>query len=90
MLQREIQLCSANYRKWKEIALNSKDMGEVKRAMEKAFFWLELQAAYIALWAVEQVRGSEPGFEEKLFLAKLNLCKKLTEHAKKVIDELKL
>ncbi|MEM7825020.1 MAG: hypothetical protein QXO27_03545 [Candidatus Aenigmatarchaeota archaeon] len=89
-LQSQIQLCLINYQKWKDQALFSKDASESKKCMDRAFFWLELQTAFIVLSALEQTKGNDKEFKKKLIRAKTNLCKKLAEYAKELLDEIKL
>lgn len=86
-LQSQIELCSKNYEKWKESALSS-DGGEQRKAAERAFFWLELQAAFTFLWALEQTHGNDPEVKKKLIVAKSNLTKKLAEYADKIWKEI--
>ena len=84
----EISLCSENYEKWKGLALAAEDKKESKRFMEKAFFWLELQAAFITLFAAEQMKGKDPILKRKILLAKANLSRKLAEYAERVLKEI--
>jgi hypothetical protein len=86
-IKEEISLCSQNYEKWKALALSSQDKEESKRFLEKAFFWLELQSAFITLFAAEQSKGNDPFFKRKIMLAKARLSKKLAEYAEKVLNE---
>ncbi|MBI4010360.1 MAG: hypothetical protein HY361_04210 [Candidatus Aenigmarchaeota archaeon] len=83
-IQAQIALCSEHYRRWKDIALTKGDM----KAMERAFFWLELQTAFIALHALEQSRN-DIKTKRKLIIAKTNLSKKLAEYANEVLNELR-
>lgn len=84
----EISLCSENYEKWKALALSAENKEESKRFLEKAFFWLELQSAFITLFAAEQTKGKDPVFKKKLLLAKAKLSKKLAEYAESVLNEI--
>jgi len=54
----------------------------------RAFFWLELQTAFIALFAIEKTNGDDPKAELKLISAKANVSKKLAEYAKEILNEL--
>ena len=87
--QEKLQLCWQNYKKWKAMALEEEDKEKSARFMQKAFFWLELQCAYTFLWAVEQTK-KDAETKRKLLAAKVNLNKKLTDYARKILDELKL
>ncbi|MEM5766533.1 MAG: hypothetical protein QW423_02795 [Candidatus Aenigmatarchaeota archaeon] len=85
----EILLCSENYEKWKALALSAQNKQESKKFFEKAFFWLELQSAFITLFAAEQAKGRDPIFKRKLILAKARLSKKLAEYAENVLNEIR-
>lgn len=84
----QIEVCSEHYQRWKSIALNSLDRKESKKAMERAFFWLELQSAFTTLRALELTVGNDKEKMEKLMKAKACLCKKLIEYAKEILGEL--
>lgn len=86
-IEQQISLCSKQYNKWKQLALASQSLSEVKRCLEKALFWLELQTAFVALWSVERARGSNPVVKRRLITAKTNLSKKLADYADKIIKE---
>ena len=87
-IEDQIALCSEHFSKWKSMALSAEDANEAKRCMEKAFFWLELQSAFIALNAVEQTRGSDAQVKEKILHAKSNLTRKLVDYADETLKEL--
>jgi hypothetical protein len=88
-IENQIKLCSENYQKWKSLALSAHSIEQAKKFLEKAFFWLELQTAFITLFSIEQARGSDPEVKQKLITAKANLSKKLTDYAQKILDEIK-
>ena len=85
-VQNQIALCSEHYKRWKDTALTN-DGIKAKKAMERAFFWLELQTAFIALHALEQSR-TDLKTKRKLIIAKTNLSKKLAEYASEMLNEL--
>lgn len=87
-IERQIAMCSEHYKRWKGIALTSE--GEkARKAMERAFFWIELQTAFIALHAIEQkVSHTNMWAKRKLIIAKTNLTKKLAEYADKTLNEI--
>jgi hypothetical protein len=87
-LQDKLGLCSENYQKWKNMALNSKEMVEGMKCMDRAFFWLELQTAFITLFSVERAGGDGPETELKIITAKANLSRRLADYAKEIIREL--
>jgi hypothetical protein len=85
----QLGICSFHYNKWKNAALAANNMDEVRKNLEKAFFWLELQTAFIALDSVEKVQGKDPKVKNKILIAKTNLSKKLANYANNVLDEIK-
>jgi hypothetical protein len=87
-LRQQIDMCSEHYQKWKSAALNSLDRDEAKKAMERAFFWLELQSAFITLRAVELTTGNDEEKREKILTAKAKLSRRLIEYAKEILNEL--
>ena len=89
-IESQVALCSHYYQKWKNQALFSRDMYEARKAIERAFFWLELQSAFVILHAMEQTKGNDKEVKKKLILAKANLSKKLAEYAKEILNEIKL
>lgn len=86
----ELEFCTEKYKKWKEIALNSVSLEEAKKAAEKAFFWLELYSAYLAVLTMENFGKNDLKSKNKIFLARIKICKKLNEYSKQMIEELKL
>jgi hypothetical protein len=86
-INRQLELCSRQYKQWKTFALDAKDLGEVKQCLGKALFWLELQSAFLALWSVEQVRGKDPKARNMLIKARANLSKRLADYAKQTLNE---
>ena len=87
-LETQIELCSENYQKWKNLALNASDLSKSKRYLEKAFFWLELQSAFVVLWSVEKSNGKDKNTNRKLIIAKTNLSKKLADYAQQTLNEI--
>ncbi len=88
-LQEQLELCAYYYKKWKKLANSSKSLEEAKKFMKKAFFWLELQSAYLALWSIENLKGKDQKVREKLIIAKANLAKKLADYAEEILREFK-
>ncbi len=89
-IESQISLCSENYQKWKNQALFTNDIYGARKAIERAFFWLELQSAFIVLHSIEQTKGNDKEVKFKLIQAKANLSKRLAEYAKGILDEIKL
>ena len=86
----QVALCTEHFQKWKNLALANTDINEVKKAMNRAFFWMELRTAFIALHAVEQMKGQSNEVKEKLIVAKANLSKKLADYAQEILDEIQI
>jgi len=82
----KIDICSENYQKWKSIALSTSGE-ETKKALERAFFWLEMQSAFIALHSIERTADTEEA-RRKVLQAKIRLSRKLSDYAKELLDEL--
>jgi len=85
----QLEICGFHYNKWKNAALAASNIEESKKYLEKAFFWLELQTAFIALDSVEKVQGKDPKVKNKLLIAKTHLSKKLANYANDVMNEMK-
>lgn len=86
-IEDQIALCSEHFQRWKGMALSAQETSETKRCMEKAFFWLELQSAFIVLSAVEQTKGKDAEIKRKILEAKSNLSKKLVDYADETLKE---
>lgn len=86
----QINLCSQNYQKWKGLALSANSVQEASKYLERAFFWLELQTAFISLWSIEKAEGNKPDVKDKIFTAKANLTKKLADYVDQTLKELNL
>jgi phage-related protein len=87
-LAQQINICSEHYQKWKDTAIRSTDKAETRKALERAFFWAELQSAFIVLHALERVAGNDKNAQRKLLIAKSNLSKKLMDYAKEILNEI--
>ena len=88
-VEHQIKICSHHYQKWKSLALSAHTIEQTRNFLERAFFWLELQTAFITLFTIEQSKGNDLKVSQKIILAKTNLSKKLTDYAKKILDEMK-
>ncbi len=84
-IQTQIDTCSEHYNMWKDKALFSNDLYEARKAMDRAFFWMELRSAFIFLHTIESTRGSDKGTKEKLIQAKVNLSRKLSDYMKETL-----
>ncbi|MEM5802119.1 MAG: hypothetical protein QXQ18_01900 [Candidatus Aenigmatarchaeota archaeon] len=83
-IENQLAMCNEYYKKWKEIALKTLD----RKALERAFFWLELQSAFIALHALEQLKNDKES-RIKIIKAKSILSKKLADYAKEMLNEIR-
>ena len=86
-IETQIVTCGEHYQMWKDKALFTNDLYEAKRALERAFFWMELRSAFIFLHSIEKTR-TDSETKQKLIQAKLNLSRKLTEHLKELTKSL--
>lgn len=89
-LEEQLALCIEHYNRWKKTALSSSDLTKIRKSLERAFFWLELQTAFMALHTIEKTYGNEKEVKRKLIIAKANLVKRLTEYAEEILNELTL
>ena len=83
----QLAICNENYLRWKKKALASSGV-EAQKAFEKAFFWLEVQTAFIVLHSIEQTRPKDEETIKHLIKAKINLSKRLAEYAEATLREL--
>ncbi len=87
-IKEKIDLCLENYKKWKNLALKASSLRESRKCMEKAFFWIELQSAFLTLFSIEETKGKDPEVKRKLLMAKANLIKKLVEYTENLLKEI--
>jgi len=83
-----IKTCSTHYQTWKNEALRAQTREEMKRFLDKAFFWLELQNNLLILWTIENTMGNDPNIKEKVEKAQMNVNKKITQYASEVLKDL--
>ena len=88
-METQITTCNEHYQMWKDKALFTNDISEARKAVERAFFWMELRSAFLFLMAVEKTNGNDSETKEKLIKAKINLSRKLSEYAQELLNELK-
>jgi hypothetical protein len=86
-VREQTALCSYHYGKWKDMAMSSEDSSSSRKFMGRAFFWVELQAAFVALWAIEQT-ARDKKTRDKILVAKANLSKKLADYADSIIGDM--
>lgn len=87
-IETQIATCSEHYQMWKEKALFANDICQAQKAVERAFFWMELRSAFVFLRMVEMNKGNDSQVKEKLIKAKVNLSKKLTQYANELLSEI--
>lgn len=85
-LDTQIVTCGENYQMWKDKSLVTNDIYQARKALERAFFWMELRSAFLFLLAVEKTKGNDRETKDKLIAAKINLSKKLSEHLREMIN----
>jgi hypothetical protein len=84
-----IKTCTTHYQTWKNEALKANNTEEMRKFMDKAFFWLELQNNLLILWTIETTMGNDPKVKEKLDKAELNVNRKITDYASQVLRDMK-
>ena len=87
-IETQIATCSEHYQMWKDKALFTNDINQARKAVERAFFWMELRSAFLFLLTIEKTKGNDSEVKSKLITAKINLSKKLTEYLREMINEL--
>ena len=88
-IETQIDTCNEHYQMWKDKALFTNDIHEAKKAVERAFFWMELRSAFLFLLSVEKTKGNDSEVKNKLIQAKVNLSKKLSEYARELLNEIR-
>ena len=83
-----IKTCTTHYQTWKDEALRAQTREDLKKFLEKAFFWLELQNNLLMLWTIENTMGQNPEVQEKIDKAQMNINKKITQYASEVLKDL--
>jgi hypothetical protein len=85
-LKQQLEICYRNYKKWKELALSLNGI-ESQKAMERAFFWLEMHSAFFAIGTIEKVRKMSKEDVWRLIQLKSKLVERLSEYAKTLIED---
>lgn len=87
-LRKQLEICYLNYKKWKEKAIQNANL-DGRKALERAFFWLEIHAALYAIGVLEtKVKTKEE--KKELMGAKRKIIEKLEEYERTLADELDL
>jgi len=84
-LKRQLEICYKNYKKWKELAFSLSGI-ESQKAMERAFFWLEMHSAFFAVGALEKTRKDRNDIT-RLIQLKSKLIERLVEYARTLIED---
>ena len=87
-METQIATCREHYQMWKDKALSTNDVHGARKAVERAFFWMELRSAFLFLLSIEKTKGDDNETKQKLIQAKINLSKKLTEYLKERLGEI--
>ena len=85
-LREQLEICYKNYKKWKDLAFSLNGY-EARKAMERAFFWLEMHSAFFAIGALEKTKKMSREDVVKLIQLKSKLVERLAEYAKTLIDD---
>jgi hypothetical protein len=84
-LKQQLEICYRNYKKWKELAFSLSGI-ESQKAMERAFFWLEMHSAFFAVGTIEYLKKKDRETVEKLIEMKVKLMERLVEYAKTLLE----
>ncbi len=87
-VETQVATCTENYNMWKAKALSISDVYQSRKAVERAFFWMELRSAFLFLMSIEKTAGNDKEIKDKLIRAKLNLSKKLSDYLREMIREM--
>ena len=85
-LRQQLEICYKNYKKWKELAFSLSGI-ESKKALERAFFWLEMHSALYAIGIIENSKNMSKDEIRKLVSIKMNIIEKLSDYAKTLIED---
>jgi len=85
-LKQQLEICYKNYKKWKELAFSLNGI-ESQKAIERAFFWLEMHSAFFAVGTLEKTRKMNKDEVVRLIEIKSKLIERLVEYAKTLIDD---
>jgi hypothetical protein len=85
-IKQQLEICYRNYKKWKELAF-SLSGEESQKAMERAFFWLEMHSAFFAVGALEKSRKMNKEDVLRLIQLKSKLVERLAEYAKTLVED---
>jgi hypothetical protein len=85
-LKQQLEICYRNYKKWKELAFSLSGV-ESQKAMERAFFWLEMHSAFFAIGTLEKTKKMSKEDVFKLIQLKSKLIERLSEYAKTLIED---
>lgn len=83
-----IKTCTTHYESWRNEALRAQTREEMKKFMDKAFFWIELQSNLLILWTIDNTMGNDPSVKKKVEKAQMNVNKKITQYASEVLKDL--
>jgi len=85
-IKQQLEICYRNYKKWKELAFSLSGK-ESQKAMERAFFWLEMHSAFFAVGTLENSRKMNKEDVLRLIQLKSKLVERLAEYAKTLVED---
>jgi hypothetical protein len=85
-IKQQLEICYRNYKKWKELAFSLSGK-ESQKAMERAFFWLEMHSAFFAVGTLEKSRKMNKEDVLRLIQLKSKLVERLAEYAKTLVED---
>lgn len=83
-LQKQISMCARHHAKWKRAASFARDKEQRKRYIDRAIFWLDMQADLVSLWSVERIVPKN----SDAISQKANLSRKLANYAKDMLGDI--
>ena len=86
-LQKQISMCARHHAKWKRAADFTASKAQKKKYLERAVFWLEMQADLVSLWNLEQNRNNLDS-KRKTIQTKSNMSARLANYGKNIADDL--
>jgi len=85
-IRKQLEICYSNYKKWKEKAFSMGNL-EVRKSLERAFFWLELHSALYAIGLLE-IKAKTKQEKKEILEAKKKIIEKLNEYEKTLSEEI--
>lgn len=86
-LQKQISMCARHHAKWKRAADFTASKAQKKKYLERAVFWLEMQADLVSIWNLEKNSTSSES-RKRAVQAKSSMSMKLANYGRNFTDDL--